>query len=202
MEMEKNMKYDVITISREYGALGRTVAKLVSEKLGIEFYDRDFVEKTAKATGYSNEDIKNEGESMSRSAKLLNDFLGASASYVSSYDRIHDMQSEVIRDIAKKPCIIIGRCADFTLTQAGVNVFKVYLYADEQTRIANTKERFQELDEKAIKKLVEKENRGRKIYYKVYTDTEMGDSSNYSLCLNTGIISAEKCADIICQLVE
>jgi len=196
------MKYEAITISREYGAFGRTVAKLVSNKLGIEFYDRDFVEKTAQATGYSKEDINDEGETMSRSAKFLNDFLGASASYVSSYDRIHDMQAEVINDLAKNPCIIVGRCADYVLTQAEKNVFKVYLYADEDVRIKNVLNREPELDERNAKKLVEKINRGRKIYYKVYTGNEMGDSANYSICLNTGIISPEECADIICKLVQ
>ena len=36
----------VITISREYGAYGRSVAKALSQKLGIEFYDVDFIRMT------------------------------------------------------------------------------------------------------------------------------------------------------------
>ena len=45
--MEAEKKYPVITISREYGALGRTLASILSDRLGIPYYDKDFVKKTA-----------------------------------------------------------------------------------------------------------------------------------------------------------
>ena len=41
------MNAQIITINRQYGAYGRTVARGLSEALGINFYDRDFVMKTA-----------------------------------------------------------------------------------------------------------------------------------------------------------
>lgn len=34
-------KYPVITISREFGAGGHSIARVVSERLGIPYYDRD-----------------------------------------------------------------------------------------------------------------------------------------------------------------
>ena len=40
--MEK--KY-IITISREFGSLGRPIAKKLAELLDINFYDREIVEK-------------------------------------------------------------------------------------------------------------------------------------------------------------
>ena len=51
------MKNTVITISREYAAYGRTIAKGLSERLGIPFYDKDFVKETAKISGYSEEEV-------------------------------------------------------------------------------------------------------------------------------------------------
>lgn len=44
----KNKKY-VITITRQFGSLGRPIAKLMAEQLGIEYYDRDIVDQAAKA---------------------------------------------------------------------------------------------------------------------------------------------------------
>ena len=38
----------VISINREFGSMGRPIAKKISEILGIEYYDRDIVDKTAK----------------------------------------------------------------------------------------------------------------------------------------------------------
>ena len=43
----KNKKY-VITITRQFGSLGRPIAKLMAEQLGIEYYDRDIVDQAAK----------------------------------------------------------------------------------------------------------------------------------------------------------
>ena len=40
------MGNSVIAINREYGAGGRTLAALLSEKLGIPWFEKDFVMKT------------------------------------------------------------------------------------------------------------------------------------------------------------
>ena len=42
--MSDEKKY-VVTIARQFGSLGRPIAKMMSEKLGIEYYDRDIVEQ-------------------------------------------------------------------------------------------------------------------------------------------------------------
>ena len=68
-------KYPVITISREYGAGGRSVAKGLSEKLGIPWYDNDFVKLTAEQSGFSEETIKNEGEEISSLSRALDSVL-------------------------------------------------------------------------------------------------------------------------------
>ena len=45
------MKQYVITISRQFGSLGRSIAQALSKELGVDFYDRDIVEQTAKRMG-------------------------------------------------------------------------------------------------------------------------------------------------------
>ena len=42
----------IITISREFGSGGRTIGKLVAEKLGYDYYDSEPVERVAKETGF------------------------------------------------------------------------------------------------------------------------------------------------------
>lgn len=42
------MEKFVVTITRQFGSLGRPVAKRMSEILGIEYYDRDIVDQAAK----------------------------------------------------------------------------------------------------------------------------------------------------------
>ena len=38
----------VVTITRQFGSMGRPIAKKMAEKLGIEYYDRDIVDQAAK----------------------------------------------------------------------------------------------------------------------------------------------------------
>ena len=40
----------VITIARQFGSLGRPIARRMSEMLGIEYYDRDIVDAVAAKT--------------------------------------------------------------------------------------------------------------------------------------------------------
>ena len=49
------MKNRVITISREFGSGGRTIGKLVAQKLGIPCYDYEIISKIAEESGFSKE---------------------------------------------------------------------------------------------------------------------------------------------------
>ena len=41
----------VITVTRQFGSLGRPIARILAEKLNLPFYDRDIVEQTAAEMG-------------------------------------------------------------------------------------------------------------------------------------------------------
>ena len=44
------MQKYVISISRQFGSLGRPIAKKLAELLEIEYYDRDIVEEACKVS--------------------------------------------------------------------------------------------------------------------------------------------------------
>ena len=48
----------IITIGREYGAGGRSIARKISEKTGIPFYDKDIITMTAEKSGFTEEMIQ------------------------------------------------------------------------------------------------------------------------------------------------
>lgn len=199
--MEAEKKYPVITISREYGALGRTLASILSDRLGIPYYDKDFVKKTAENSGYSLEDVEREGEDLKRSSAMLNSFLNSAVSYKSSHDEIFKAQKSVVLELSKSPCIIVGRAADHILREAGVDVFCIYLYASVKDRRANMENRV-ENDEMSLEKYIAKRDQTRRTYYKQYTGCEMGNANNYNICFDTGRININLCADIICTILE
>ena len=56
------MKTRIITISREFGSGGRTVAKRVAEELQIPYYDKALVKQVAVETGFDEKYIEQAGE--------------------------------------------------------------------------------------------------------------------------------------------
>ena len=116
----------------------------------------------------------------------MNNFLNTMDAYVSSIDAIHNAEIEVIKKLAQKPCILIGRCADQVLRKEGISCFNIFLYADLAYRVAHAAE----LDENkgftgnALVREVEKKSAGRATYYKHYTGKDIHSLSNYHICLD------------------
>ena len=189
-------KKTIITINREYGAGGRSLASILSDRLGIPYYDQEFVVKTMAESGYDEEVVEREGEEMSRTSQVLNNFLNSSVSYSSSYDAIYAAEKKVILKLVEEPCIIVGRCANMILKEAGIDTMSIYLHAPMDKRLNRAIEIRGEGEEPTAK-LVEDHDKKRRTFYKQYTGSELYDASNYTFCFDVGKISIPQCADII-----
>lgn len=199
--MATDNKKRIITISREYGAGGRTIAKGLSEKLGIPWYDRDFVKYTAKLSGYSEEDIFEEGEELKESAHFLDKILNGMVSYTSSHDAIYQAQKEAIYELAKEPCILVGRCANKILKEADIPSFDIFLHADKSVRIKRCIEKAQGTI-RDMKKYVEKKDELRENYYHTYTGGKLNMAHDYTICLDTGVFDYDTCIDILAKMIS
>lgn len=190
----------IITIGREFGSGGRTIAKMVGEKLGIKVYDNELLTKIAKESGLAQSYVAERSENLT-----LSDLIGRSLSGFGTYnqvlveDNLWKMQSEVILDLAKKKtCIIVGRCADYILKDKE-NCLKVFIYASLEERINRIVSVYGESNVAPEKRLKDKDKR-RSLFYNYFTDMKWGNPHNYDICLNSGILGFEKCVDIISSL--
>jgi cytidylate kinase len=190
----------VITISREYGAYGRSVARALSQSLGIEFYDVDFIRMTAEKSGYSEEDVSLEGELLSAGSRFINSFLSTSA-YNSSYDEIFQAQKEVVLELARKPCIMVGRCSNIILREAGVKTFDVFLHADRDFRRAHALE-LNEYGKMDVERYMDRCDHWRKTYYRAYTGHEIGDYHDYDLSIDVGKIGLDRTIELLTSMLE
>ena len=193
------MKYKVITISREYGTHGHELAAMLSEKLDIPFYDVDFVRKTAEESGFSKDMINDEGEKAHPYTRILE--MLSPMSLNSSQDLIFKAQSRVILELSESPCIIVGRCANYILSEAGIPSLDVFLSASEEWRIEHAMD-FSNIKKPVTRQDVKKQDSQRRNYYKMYTGREMGNADLYTLCLDVSEIDMEKCVDIICGIYQ
>ncbi len=124
----------VITVTRQFGSLGRVIARKVAEELGYDYYDREIIEKVAEEMGLPvNELSEFENKKLSAFDKMMYPLgLGTARKKAD----IFDVEKKIIIDLAKKGnCVIVGRCADFILKEAGFeNVLNVYVYAPYSKR--------------------------------------------------------------------
>ena len=189
----------VITISRQFGALGRTIAQHMAQSLGIEFYDRDIVEKTAKRMGLPVSEISKEEE---RSGGFFSEKrypLGMGP--VSMQEEIFQTQTNIIRDFASKDsCIIVGRCSDYCLKDMD-RVLNIYVYAPVEKRVENCTS-ILGMDEKTARKMVQEVDKAREGYRKKYCKNITGVFDNRDVCIDSGKFGAEATGDIVCGMVR
>ena len=57
----------IITIGRQFGSGGRYVGRLLAEKLGIPFYDKELLSEAAKDSGICEEILEEHDEKPTRS---------------------------------------------------------------------------------------------------------------------------------------
>ncbi len=188
----------IITISREFGAGGGTVGRMVAEKLHYEYYDKKLI---VEAASHSNIDAD---QVMRYDEKVPYNF-GFTQSLFEFYNRplsekLFQAQTDVIRRIAEKGnCVIIGRNANSILREFD-STLHVFIHAPVYYRMLHMKELMQGASEEKIMEELQSVDRTRKKYCTYYTDTVFGMSEFYDVCLNTGKFGMERCADMICEL--
>ncbi len=116
------------------------------------------------------------------------------------HDNDYSDETEVIRKLAEKSCIILGRCASEILKDQP-NVFNIYVCADKEDRIQRIMKK-ESISHEEAKELIEKNDRERSEYYYKNTGKVWGDVNNYHMILDTSKLGAENCADILMKYFE
>lgn len=176
----------VVTISREYGSGGRYVAKLLAERLNISYYDKEIIRLAAVESGFAKEYIENNEQT--KNSYYLND------------DQIYNAEAKVIKRISKKPCIIVGRCADYILKDR-LDVIKIFLYSDDDSKIKRAVKYYGLNKDKAFK-IINKINKDREKHYKFYTGRSWKKLDNYDFFINVDKFGIENTVLYLEKILE
>ena len=193
------MSYSVVTITREFGSGGRTIAKKLAEELGYDYYDYELVQKIAQESGFAEGFIEEFGEEVSTCGFFS--FFGNNWGELNINDQLYFAERKVILELAEKGnCIIVGRCADYILKDRK-DTLNVFIYADmewKKDRIVNL---YGETDVDIEKRILEKDKR-RKAYYKYYTDRKWNRAANYHISLESSELGIDTCVEILKSIVK
>ena len=199
------MEKKIITISREFGSGGRTVGRMIAERLGIPFYDKELVDQVALESGFAPKFVEEHGEHSPGSSLFSYAFIPQGVPGVmnglSTADFLWNIQCNVILQLADKgPCVIVGRNADYILKDRD-DCLHAYIHADMDFRADRIVRLYGESEKSPQARLQEKDKR-RRVNYQHYTGRSWGQAQNYDICLNSGRLGVEQCADIIIGMVE
>ena len=193
------MKQYVVTISRQFGSMGRTIAQLMAWDLDVNFYDRDIVEETAKRMGLPISVISAKEENANSVYFKRQYPLGMGLSNMQ--DEIFSIQKNIIEDLAKKEsCIIVGRCADSILADME-NRLSVYIYAPYEKRFANCT-KILKMEEKVARRMIREVDRSRELYHRRYCPEYTDPFSNRDLLIDSSRFGIEKTAEMLSEIVR
>ncbi len=190
----------IITIGREFGSGGRTIAKQVAEKLGIPCFDSELLVRIANESGFDEKFVSERGDTMSLSTVISRGLSSQGYyNYLNTDDHLWEVQRKVICELAEKEsCVIVGRCADYILRDKA-NCLNVFIYADMDKRAERIVNVYGESADAPIKRL-KKKDKNRKAFYEYHTDVRWGDTHTYDICLDSGELGIDKCVEIIASL--
>jgi len=196
----------IITISRQFGSGGRELGKRLADELGYAYYDKELVTEIAKKTELNEHYV----ESVLESGGYRNfafSFAHTMPVLTTVPDTVTDVliqQQKVIKAIGDKGnCVIVGRCADVILAKQ--NPVKIFVYADDASKIKRCRERAAEgedVSDKRILKNAKAIDKGRAKLCDLLSSHPWGDKNSYDLMLNTSGKDIKELIPALAQLVK
>lgn len=187
----------IINIGRQFGSGGGFVAKAISSRLDIPYYDNELISKAAEDSGFSKDlfNFRDEKASLFSMSTFFESWrFGQPQNYMND-NTLFSIQSKVITEIADKgSAIIIGRCSDYILRDR--KCLDVFITAPLEFRIRRVSER-ENLTEKEAEELIRRKDRTRQTYYNYFTFGSWGSADNYDLCIDSSLLGIEGTAETI-----
>ena len=201
------MKPYIITIARQYGSGGKTVGKMLSDRLHIPFYNREIITMASEDSGINAVLFTDERLKPDLITRLKSRYKGnlplpndSSKAYLRD-DALFDYQEKIIRQLADQgPCVLIGRCADYVL-KGRPDVVRVFVHADADFCLEQAMKVDSLPEEEVVRKIAEIDEYRAK-YYKHHAGHDWYDARNDDISLNSGVLGFDGVVEEIIQYME
>ena len=210
--MNKNERF-VITINRELGSGGRTVGRILAEKLGVPYYDKALTKPLEEKFDMSIDQIeklKGSNRSWWENIKRVL-ILGEDAANSSEYydeekkklvtsEAVLKAEKDILQSIAnEESCVIAGRSA-FFVTNGQQNRLNILIQASMESRLKRVMAK-QGISEKEAKKIIKEVDETREEYMKNNAHTSRYDTRNYDLVIKMDDKTEEEAVNVILAFI-
>ncbi|MCR4893200.1 MAG: cytidylate kinase-like family protein [Eubacteriales bacterium] len=197
----------IITISREFGSGGRELGRLIAAKLGYAYYDKEIVSRIAERSEMTETYVQNVLEQ--KPFLTLPIHVGVSLEptadpLLMQSQELFQLQCSILKEVAEKSdCVIVGRCADYILSDC--HPFRIFVYAEMESRLRRCRETEgvgQDLSDRELRNQILGVDRQRSDYYEFCTGNKWSDRLNYDICVNSTNIPLEELAESVAMVVR
>ena len=199
----------VITISKQPGAGGEALGKMIAEKLGYTYADRDVIQMIAKAANVSPEWVEtfeNEaGTKLSRfiemmvSQRWMDRVLADERGYLDEKIYLDYLVLMIAKLADEGDVVIAGRGSQYILDDHP-DAFHILLINSEENRIQFAMSHYNLSKKKALQYIQNEEKRRTNLYKRI-GKTDYEDPSLYDLVLNMSKYDLESALQAVCGLI-
>lgn len=185
--------WPLITVSREFGALGAHIAKRVASRLGWDYWDRELVNAVAERTGAREALIASLDEHVRSRidefiAHIFTGVSGTESEYVRQVGRVlHTVQRH-------GAAVVVGRGSQFVVKPE--QALRVRIVCPHDERVAGHAKR-QNLDEARAQQTVDRVENERRAFLRKHYGKDVTEPTHYDIVVNTGGLSVEGTGEVI-----
>ena len=202
----------IITISRQFGAGGKTFGRRLADTLGYYYADEDIIERAVVEFSVSTDGKKiletEPGDKLKRFISKLNPFgtslmelpLGDKERYIDGYKYL-ELLNLIIPKIAREEnAVIIGRGGQYVLRNFE-DTYHILLIAKEEDRIKFIQDNYRVSRARTIQ-ILKRMAKRRANLYSYFGKKDYDDPKLYDLVLNTSLLSIDKAEELIYKLIN
>jgi len=199
----------VITISRQFGAGGRTLGRMIGKKLNYRFLDDLILQEIANQAKVSKKMVismeRTAGSMLSKmisgllSSDYIDRMMGEGKGYMDEEVYVQTLYDVMLKLASENDVILTGRGGQYILEDFE-GAFHILLVANKKDRIEFMQRHYNLSGTKAEAAVLSGEKR-RTNLYKKFGKKDYNEPIHYDLVLNMSRVSLEKAVDLVCNLV-
>ena len=202
----------IITISRQFGAGGKTFGRRLADTLGYYYADEDIIERAVVEFSVSTDGEKiletEPGDKLKRFISKLNPFgtslmelpLSDKERYIDGYKYV-ELLNLIMPKIAREGnAVIIGRGGQYVLRNFE-DTYHILLIAKEEDRIKFIQDDYRVSRARTVQ-ILKRMAKRRANLYSYFGKKDYDDPTLYDLVLNMSLLNIDKAEGLICKLIN
>jgi cytidylate kinase len=199
----------VLTISRQFGAGGITLGKMIADKLGYTFADTEIIQEIAKEANVSPQWVeafeKEAGTKLSRvissmvAQKWIDRILKDERGYLDEQIYLDYLVLIIAKMADEDNVVIIGRGSQYILNDHP-DAFHILLVDEFENRVNFLVDHYSMTPKKATQVVTNEDKRRLNLYRKL-GKVDFDNPNLYHLVLNMSRIDLELAKSLVCQMI-